>query len=83
MHSFPDGSDNKESAFNPGDLGSVLGLGRSSGERNDSPLLYSYLENPTDRVAWWAIVHGVTESDMTEQLTHTHTHTHTQLVRGA
>ena len=33
-----------------------------------------------ERGAWWAIVHGVTESDMTKQLnTHTHTHTHTQI----
>ena len=30
-----------------------------------------------DRGAWQTTVHGVAESDMTEQLTHTHTHTHT------
>ena len=31
-----------------------------------------------DRGVWWTTIYGVTESDMTEQLTHTHTHTHTQ-----
>ena len=31
-----------------------------------------------DKGARWATVHGVAESDMTEQLTHTHTHTHTR-----
>ena len=30
--------------------------------------------NPMDRGAWWSTVHGVTELDMTERLTHTHTH---------
>ena len=50
----------------------ILGLGRSSGENNDNPLLYPCLENPTDRRAWWAAVHGVAESGMTELLTLTH-----------
>ena len=54
-----------------GDVGSVPGLGRSPGGGNGNPLQYSRLENPTDRGAWWATVHGVTEeSDTTEQSTH-------------
>ena len=42
--------------------GSILGLGRSPGGGNDNPLQYSCLENPTDRGAWWATVHGVAKS---------------------
>ena len=38
------------------------------GEGNSNPLQYSCLRNPTDRGAWWATVHGVTELDTTEQL---------------
>ena len=56
------GSNSKESACNAGDLGSVLGLGRSSGEGNGYPHQYSCLENSMDRGAWWATVHGVTKS---------------------
>ena len=52
----------KESAFNVGDLGSIPGLGRSSGEGNGNPLQYSCLENPMDRGEWWSTVHGVTKS---------------------
>ena len=59
---FPAGSDRKESACNAGDPGSIPGLGRSPGEENGNPLQHSYLENPMDRLAWWAIVPGVTES---------------------
>ena len=41
------------------DVGSVPGLGRSAGARNGNPLQCSCLENPMDRGAWWATVHGV------------------------
>ena len=51
------------------DAGSTPGSGRSPGGGNDNPLQYSCLENPTDRGAWRATVHGVTkESDKTKQL---------------
>ena len=46
----------------PGDLGSIPGVGRSHGERNGNPLQYSCLENPMNRGAWWATVHGVAKS---------------------
>ena len=46
------GSDGKASAYNAGDLGSILGLERSPGEGNGNPLQYSCLENPMDRGTW-------------------------------
>ena len=59
---FPGVLDGKESACNAGDPGLITGLGRSPGEGSSNPLLYSCLENPMDRGAWWAWVHGVTKS---------------------
>ena len=58
---FPDSSVGKESTCNAGDPSSIPGSGRSPGEGIGYPLQYSGLENSMDR-----IVHGVTESDMTE-----------------
>ena len=49
---FPGDSEVKVSAWNVGDLSSILGLGRSPGEGNGNPLLYSCLENPMDGGAW-------------------------------
>jgi len=43
---FPGGSDGKASAYNVGDLGSIPGLGRSSGEGNGNPLEYSCRKIP-------------------------------------
>ena len=56
---FSCSSVDKESACNTGDLGSIPGLGWFPGEGNGNPLQYSCLENPTDRGAWPATVHGV------------------------
>ena len=54
---FPGGSEGKESACNTGDLGSVPGIGRSSGGGQGNPLQYSGLENSMNCIA-----HGVTKS---------------------
>ena len=50
---------NKESACNAGAPGLISGLERSPGEGDGNPLQYSCLENPMDRGAWRATVHGV------------------------
>ena len=55
---------------NAGYTGSIAGSGRFPGGGNGNPLLYSCLENPMDREAWWAIVHGVAKSQ-TRISTHT------------
>ena len=55
---FPGGSVGKGSACGAGVLGLIPGLGRSPGEGNDNQLQYSCLENPMDRGAWRATVHG-------------------------
>ena len=48
-----------KNACKAGDPDSIPGLGRSSRVRNDNPLQYSCLENPMDREAWKAAVHGI------------------------
>ena len=60
--SFPGGSGGKESVCNEGDPGSIPGSRRSPGEGNGDTLQDSCLENPMDRGAWRATVHGVADS---------------------
>ena len=43
------------------DVGLIPGLGRFPRGWHGNPLQYACLENPTDREAWWAIVHRVTK----------------------
>ena len=65
MMGFPGGSVSKEFKFlncNAGDLGSIPGLGRSPGEGNGNPFQYSCQENPMNRGAWQATVHGVSRA---------------------
>ena len=60
---FPGGA---KPPANTGDTGSIPGSGRSPGDGNGNPLRYTCLENPMERGAWWATVHGVTETDTME-----------------
>ena len=67
---FPGGSVGKETACNAGNLGLILGSGRSPGEGNGYLIQYSCLENPTVRGIWQAYSPwGCKESDTTDQLT--------------
>ena len=59
---YSGGTDNKESACNVRDLGSIPGSGRCPGEENGNPLQYSCLGNSMDRGAWWVTAHRVTKS---------------------
>ena len=63
------GSNGKESARNPGDLGWIPGSGKSPGEGKDYPPHCSCLENPMDRGAWGGPPQDCKESDTTERLT--------------
>ena len=50
---------------NVGDMGLIPGSGRSPGKGTGNPLQYSFLGNIRDRGDWWAILHGISELDMT------------------
>ena len=63
LEGFPDSSVGKESTRNAEDSSSIPGLGRPTGEGKGYPLQCSGLENSTD-----CIIHGITESDTTDQL---------------
>ena len=59
----------KESTCNAGDTGDaglIPGSGTCPGGGNGNPLQYSYWENPMDSGTWWAAVHGVAKSNVTE-----------------
>ena len=62
LRGFCGGSVVKNPPASAGEAGSIPGSGRSPGEGNGNLLQFSCLENPMDRGAWWAIVHGVTKS---------------------
>ena len=55
------------------DMDSMPGLGKSPGEGHGNPLQYSGLENPMDRGAWEATVHGVKKSQTRLKQLSTHT----------
>ena len=59
---FPDGAMVKTLPASAGDVGLIPGLGRSAGGGNGNPLQYSCVENPMDRGACWATVHGVAKN---------------------
>ena len=59
---FPWWLSGEESARKAGDVGSIPGSGRFPGGGHANPLQYSCLENPMDRGAWQATVHGVAKS---------------------
>ena len=58
---FPGGSVGRNPPANAEDLGLIPGSERSPGGGNDNPLQDSSLENPMDRRASWATVHGVSK----------------------
>ena len=72
---FPGGSEDRKSAHNAGDLGSIPGVGRIPG-RNDNTAVLLPGESPwTEEEACWATVQGVTQSQTRLSDFHVHTQT--------
>ena len=67
-------------AKDAGDMGSTPGLGRSAGGGNGNPLQYHCLENPMDRGAWRATVHGVANSRVPLSDEHTRCRLHRKAI---
>ena len=78
---FPGGSDDKKSACNAGDLGSIPGLGRSLEKRMATHTSILAWRIPMDRGAWRATVHDCKELDSTEQLSTAHAENYKVLLR--
>ena len=70
------------SAGDGGDSGLISGSGRAPGGGHGNLLQYSCLENPLDRGAWWATVHGGTNSHTRLRQLSTHL-AHTHFLQGA
>ena len=70
---FLGGSDGKDSSCSAGYRDLIPGSGCSPGEGNDNPLQSSCLENPMDKEAWQATVHGVAKSPTRQPLSTLHT----------
>ena len=73
---FPWWFNDKESACSAGDAGSIPRSGKSPGGGHGNPLQYSCLENPMDRGARWATVHGIAKGQT--QLKRLSMHAHKQ-----
>ena len=58
------------------DAGSIPGSRGSPGGGHGNPLQYSCLENPMDRGAWWAVVHGVSKSQTRLKQLSMHAHSY-------
>ena len=65
-------------AGDAGEIDSIPGSGKNPRKGNGNPLQYSCLENPTDRGAWQATVHGVPKSQT--QLSDFHIHFSTDAI---
>ena len=84
MATHSNDTDGKESACSAGDLGSVPGSGKSSGEGHGNPLQYSCLENSMYREPGGLQSMGLQRVEhecAINRHTHTHTHTHTHSLR--
>ena len=79
---FPSRFSGKESACNAEDLGSISGLERSPGGGNGNLLQYSCQENPMDRGAWRATVHGISKSQTQLKWQHPHRHACIECILG-